>query len=368
MRVLSKLSRGAIAAFLLLGLGGAAEAASSLCRSLEAQLSAAGGGSRAAAFNGAAARQRQEIASAEGQARRNGCYGAGFLTKDQSASAQCRGLVASIGRMKSNLAKLDRGGRTTAARPAAGGNRDAILRQLGANGCGPQYASYVAQPQQRSFLQRLFNPGPEMNQPRGNVAVVPAQPVTRERATANPDGGGYDSGFGGGKYRTLCVRTCDGYYFPISYSTSRGNFAVDEQICRQMCPGTDVALFAHRNPGQDSSRALSITDQSRYSDLATAFAYRSSYNSSCTCGKSSALDIVAGGYSPASIGPLTATLAPVPAGRPDIGEDPETLANRKGQFDPGEIGKPNIATPVAALILPAAGAVRRVGPSYYYAQ
>ncbi len=366
MCVRSKLSRIAVAAVLLFGLGGAAEAASTLCRSLEAQLSASQGGGRAAAFNGAANRQRQEIASAESQARRNGCYGGTFFTKDQSASPQCRGLLGSISQMKGNLAKLDRSSRIQAARqPSGGGNRDAILRQLGANDCGPQYASYVAQPQQRNFLQRLFNPDPL---PSRDVAVVPAAPVTRNSARDNPDGGGYDSGFGRGTYRTLCVRTCDGYYFPISYATTRSNFATDEQICHQMCPGTDVALFAHRNPGQDSSRALSTTDQSRYSDLATAFAYRTSYNASCTCGKSTALDSVAGGYSPASIGPYASSLAPVPAGRPDQGEDPETLANRKGQFDPGEIGKPNVARPVAALILPPVGAVRRVGPSYYYAQ
>ncbi len=366
MCVRSMLSRVAFAAIVLFGIGGGAEAASSVCRSLEAQLSAAQRGGRAAAFDNAASRQRQAIASAESQARRGGCFGGGFLKKDQSSSPQCRALVASIGKMKSNLAKLDRGGRTVSARQPSGGNRDAILRQLGANGCGPQYASYVAQPQQRGFLQRLFNP--DNNQPTPNVAVVPAAPVTRDRSALSSDGGGYDTGFGGGKYRTLCVRTCDGYYFPISYSTTRSNFVTDEQICRQMCPGTEVALYAHRNPGQDSTRALSIVDQSRYADLATAFAYRTSYNSSCTCGKSTALDIVAGGYSPASIGPFAASLAPVPAGRPDIGEDPETLANRKGQFDPGEIGKPNVARPVAALILPVTGAVRRVGPSYYYAQ
>lgn len=366
MYVLSRLSRVAVAAVLLLGLGGAAEAASAVCRNLEAQLATAQkGGARAAAFDGAAGRQRQEIANAEGQARRAGCYGGGLFVRDQSGSAQCRALVSSIGKMKGNLAKLDRGSRLAGARQSSGGNRDAILRQLGANGCGPQYASYVEQQPKRSFLERLFNP--DGNQPGQGVAVVPAAPVTRERARTQ-DAGGYDAGFGGGSYRTLCVRTCDGYYFPISYSTTRSNFAADEQVCRQMCPGTDVALYAHRNPGQDSSRALSTLDQSRYSDLTTAFAYRTSYNPSCACGKSTALDIVAGGYSPASIGPFAAALAPVPAGRPDLGEDPETLANRKGQFNPGEIGKPNVATPVAALTPPSSGAVRRVGPSFYYAQ
>lgn len=372
MRVPSMPPRVALAAFLLLAFAGIAEAASPACRALEAQLSSLQKkSSRAAAFDGAASQQRAAIASAEGQARRAGCFGGGLFVRDQSGSSQCRALVSSIGKMKANLAKLDRGSRVSGG--GSGASREAILRQLGANNCGPQYASYVAQPQQRGFLQRLFNPDPLPRQT--DVAVVPARPVTRDTARRQDYDGssGYDLGFGGGTYRTLCVRTCDGYYFPISYTTRAGNFQTDQQVCQQMCPGTEVVLYAHRNPGQDSTRALSTVDKSPYADLPNAFAYRSSYNSGCTCGKSSALDIVAGGYSPAAIGPYSAALAPVPGARPEQGEDPETLANRRGQFDPGEIGKPNIATPVASLTTPvptvtSGGPVRRVGPSYYYAQ
>src|SRR6266540_3435428 len=31
-------------------------------------------------------------------------------------------------------------------------------------------------------------------------------------------------------YRTLCVRTCDGYYFPISYATNRSHFKTDAAV------------------------------------------------------------------------------------------------------------------------------------------
>lgn len=363
MCVRSKLSRIAIAVALLFGFAGAAEAASTVCRSLEAQLAAAGGG-RAVAFGDAASRQRQAITSAESQARRSGCYGAAFLTRDQSASPQCRALVASIGKMKTNLAKLERGSRMAGSRQAPIGNRDAILRQLGANDCGPQYASYVAQPRQRNFLERLFNP--DNNQPTPNVAVVPAAPVTRDTASSNS--GGYDTGFGRGSYRTLCVRTCDGYYFPISYSTTKANFAADEQACRQLCPGTDVALYAHRNPGQDSSRALSTVDQSRYSDLPTAFAYRTSFNPSCTCGKPAALDPVAGNYSPVGAGAYGDALASPNGTRPTLDDALQPLASGGSAPVSDEAERTNVETPVAALTLPAPTAVRRVGPSYYYAQ
>ena len=52
---------------------------------------------------------------------------------------------------------------------------------------------------------------------------------------------------GGSGYRTLCVRTCDGYYFPISYSTNASHFADDEATCQKQCPATEAILFSHRN-------------------------------------------------------------------------------------------------------------------------
>jgi hypothetical protein len=34
-----------------------------------------------------------------------------------------------------------------------------------------------------------------------------------------------------GTFRTVCVRTCDGYYFPISYSTVPNRFTDDQNTC-----------------------------------------------------------------------------------------------------------------------------------------
>src|SRR5687767_1671517 len=44
----------------------------------------------------------------------------------------------------------------------------------------------------------------------------------------------------GGTYRTLCVRSCDGYYCPISYSTTREHFSADQEACQRMCPAGDA--------------------------------------------------------------------------------------------------------------------------------
>jgi len=86
----------------------------------------------------------------------------------------------------------------------------------------------------------------------------------------------------GGTYRTLCVRLCDGFYFPISYSTRRERFAGDAKHCEKRCPGRS-RLFVHRNPGEDVDKMVAL-DGHHYSSLPTAFLHRTQYVKDCTCG------------------------------------------------------------------------------------
>jgi hypothetical protein len=78
------------------------------------------------------------------------------------------------------------------------------------------------------------------------------------------------------------VRSCDGAYFPISFATVPARFPDDEKACRSLCPAAEAILFAHRNPGEDMSQAVSINGQN-YSSLPNAFKYRTEFNPSCAC-------------------------------------------------------------------------------------
>lgn len=91
---------------------------------------------------------------------------------------------------------------------------------------------------------------------------------------------GESRGSGGG-YRTVCVRLCDGYYWPISYATSRGSFSRDQKTCENSCT-TPARLFAYRNPGQEPEDMEDVRGQP-YKKLSTAFAYRTTYDQSCKC-------------------------------------------------------------------------------------
>jgi hypothetical protein len=78
------------------------------------------------------------------------------------------------------------------------------------------------------------------------------------------------------------VRACDGYYFPISYSTVQSRFADDARTCQRECPATAAELYTYRNPGEDIGQAVSLGGQS-YTALPTAFQYRKEFTAACSC-------------------------------------------------------------------------------------
>ena len=78
------------------------------------------------------------------------------------------------------------------------------------------------------------------------------------------------------------MRTCDGFYFPVSYSTTQANFRNDEQACQRMCPAAEVMLFSYRNPGEDVSNAVSLSGQP-YNGLPNAYKYRQAFDAACSC-------------------------------------------------------------------------------------
>jgi len=202
------------------------------------------------------ARQQADLDRLTQQASRTGCQGSGFFALFSGQPAQCGPINNQIQQVRANLdrlmGELQRVQGNSADREA---QRRSILVALGQSDCGPQYRQYATAPG-GGFFEQLFGirtPGP----------------------------GGADAPLSG-TFRTLCVRTCDGFYFPISYSTVPGKFADDEKLCRRLCPATDVTLYSHRNPGEDVARAVSSSGK-LYSELPNAFSYRKQFNAACSC-------------------------------------------------------------------------------------
>ncbi len=54
--------------------------------------------------------------------------------------------------------------------------------------------------------------------------------------------------------KAVCVRACDGAFFPVSYSASGGRLDGLEDLCRALCPNADVSLYTYPARAARSSR------------------------------------------------------------------------------------------------------------------
>lgn len=240
-----------------------------MCPRLEAQLASidrggAGGDpakeEQIRRYQDAQAKQQNELDRVTSQAKRMGCDSSGFFSLFNNQSAQCGPVNNQIQQMRANLDQI-----TTSLERLRGGGlggserenqRRSVLIALAQNNCGPQYANAVRGG--GNFLDNLF----------GN--------------NNNPNVPSADLGPPSGTYRTVCVRTCDGAYFPVSFATVPARFPDDERTCKALCPAAEATLFAYRNPGEDMNQAVSINGQP-YSALPNAFKYRTEFNPSCAC-------------------------------------------------------------------------------------
>jgi hypothetical protein len=250
----------------------AAPTSNPICARLEGQLGALdragtdpGREEQVRRFQDSATRQQAELDRVTAQAKRMGCDSSGFFSLFSGQSAQCGPVNTQIQQMRANLDQITsslerlRTG-ANSYNPDRDNQRRSVLVALAQNNCGPQYAN--AAQQQGNFLSNLFGGGSGAATPQGA-----------------PSG---DLGPQSGTYRTVCVRTCDGGYFPISYATVPARFGDDEKTCKALCPAQDAALYAYRNPGEDMNSAVSISGQP-YTALPTAFKFRSEFNPSCSC-------------------------------------------------------------------------------------
>jgi hypothetical protein len=239
-----------------------------MCPRLEAQLATIdrGGGSGDPAkddqirrYQDAATKQQSELDRVTSQAKRMGCDSSGFFSLFNGQSAQCGPVNNQIQQMRANLEQIT----TSLERLRGGGGADrdnqrrSVLLALAQNNCGPQYAN--AARGGGNFLDNLFG---------GN--------------NNNPNAPSADLGPQSGTFRTVCVRSCDGAYFPISFATVPGRFPDDEKSCKALCPATEASLYAYRNPGEDINQAVSISGQP-YSASPNAFRFRQEFNPSCAC-------------------------------------------------------------------------------------
>jgi len=232
-----------------------------------------------------------------------------------------------------------------------------VVTDFGIGAIGSSVAVAEKKKRKGGGFQRLFRardlPSERAIQPR---AIPPR--ATSPRSPGNrvvPQASGM---------RTLCVRTCDGYYFPISHSATRKRFKVDEAVCKAMYGGAGAELFVHNNAAPaETAVSLKGTPLAREP---YAFAYRQTFNEACHAELKDGLNrlgvaFLARAADQASPAPNDQSRAPPdPPARVALGIDPETAANRSGRLTTQPV--PSKDTEIAA-----ASKLRKLGSDYYYA-
>jgi hypothetical protein len=250
--MISRLSRRfGMALLALAAMGGAAAAQSPACNAWRAELASLqgqrGGDPRAAE---AAQRLGAQLAQATGQYRAMGCERGGFLFFGEQPPPQCGGLRARIGQLQAQYGSLQQ--------QAQGGAVEQRRAQLAAA------INSQCRGQQRGFFETIFGLDPQRDS--GMPELDPEQPTESEA----PRGGSY----------TVCVRSCDGYFFPLG-NNAGGRGGADE-MCQALCPGSETTAFGMTNGG-DIQNAVARSTGQPYSSLPNAGKYTRSFDAACSC-------------------------------------------------------------------------------------
>lgn len=309
---------------------GQATAASRLCRQLLAELASIDTGGRASPgqirkYDSAIARQGEEMAKARNRAQRAGC---GFSLFGGNI-ATCAALNASLDRMNRNLDTL----RSQRARLARGGSRRdraRIMAALDAHDCRSGRVAEKRHQDQRAAstgfpdqpAQDGIMPSDAAEEPAEAGYLAPLIDLSVEKAP-RPQG----------EFRTLCVRTCDGYFFPMSNAASVRDFERDQKNCESSCPGTRMQVFYTRGFDDDPAAMISSANGRPYSELPTAYLYKKPGEvdvPACGCNAKQGFEIIGGNSSSRQQSrPESASImsfGPAPAAKPAVASPPEDTA------------------------------------------
>lgn len=139
--------------------------------------------------------------------------------------------------------------------------QDEIIRELARNNCGSIYTEQATRQQRKDPFSGLWEEDSGTNDARLGKSFSNLPFAT---------------------YRTLCVRLCDGYYFPVSFSTLPNHFERDEYTCQSKCVAP-TELYYYQNPGGAVEQMVGARTNVPYTQLQNAFRYRKEYVQGCSC-------------------------------------------------------------------------------------
>ena len=196
----------------------------------------------------------------ERNAERKKCYEYFLFSKTVRRTRRCFAKHKKIQEAKRKLSRLEGQYKNlTGARRGNNSQRNELVSALARNGCGGQYQRAARQTNSWGIFDFLQDNNTRVD-PRGRL-----QQHHMPFAT----------------YRTMCVRMCDGYYFPVSFSAMQSKFGQDDNTCQNKC-AAPAKLFVYENPGGSVETMTSI-DGIAYSELPNAWRYRKTFIRGCSC-------------------------------------------------------------------------------------
>jgi hypothetical protein len=163
------------------------------------------------------------------------------------------------------------------SRPGGGGGnenrRRALLAAIDDNCRAGVYRTQPIAPQPqrqpRTLFEALFGVPEQREAPPGMPEIDVVSPETEKREPT----------WGAG--RPVCVRTCDGFFFPLA--NSPGGRDNQDDMCQALCPAAETEVFYMAGDGdiQNATRRGGGT----YAGLANAGRYQRQFDASCSCRK-----------------------------------------------------------------------------------
>lgn len=265
--------RAATAALALLACAPQAQAQAPDCKALSrriADFDKRANSSLSDRYERAARKQRDEIDRSVSYGEQSGCW---TQDGDGPQPALCRQLDARLARMRANLddlqARADEAGRSGWD---GGESRESLVYdyQLWCQGMDSPAAGPRRLPIDRIPADDAVRIDGELSPGTGVDLKIPdISPPASVYGEADPNA------------VALCVRVCDGGYFPLTAPVKPGKLEGLQALCSAQCPATEARVYTLRK-GEDVSKAVA-GDGDFYAALPNAFKFRKKYDPACAC-------------------------------------------------------------------------------------
>ncbi|GGC73056.1 DUF2865 domain-containing protein [Chelatococcus reniformis] len=251
--------RSAFIASVLLAAPAVAVAQSPSCDRFRAELASLGRGGDARAAASARA-LRGELGRLQSYAANLGCDRVNFLFFGQPKPQQCGAIEAQLRHVSAEY------NRAMAQSQGSEPRRQQLMAAIRQN-CDPGSAGG----RQPNFFERLFGVRPGDSMDEANRAPDDQLPTEGDPSEQR------QTRYGGS--RTVCVRSCDGYFFPLPTGSRDGA----PEMCQALCPATETLVYFM--PADGAIERAGNREGKPYTELPNASKYKRSLDPACTCRK-----------------------------------------------------------------------------------